>query len=412
MEEVSDISPQDFFTRFVSPRKPCKLSGNLLQCDEMMKWRNFEYLKEKCGKYNVRVEKRCSTKETYGNGNETVMLFEDFLNLVKDENEKVYITTQELLYSEEGMPSLYSPPIDGVLKDFHMTPKLLGNLIPQNFNLWMGYTSPGNPSSSRLHHDFHDNLYVLLKGEKQIVLYHYDYAPYMYTVGSIQKVHENGRINYLGQRPTNADGSDISSNAAYLASLKLDIALKKLEALDDMYDEIDDEIDKALEDVLDAEIADNDFWDDDDSEDVDYGIDDKNISPDYTSCNLFNGSNSDNLKRKLSDSNFNSSTHKIPNNKSDPNNFSQVDLTLSVEKIKENFPLFYSIMDKKIEISLKEGEGLFIPAGWFHEVKSSGTHMAFNYWLHPCCSGVKYCCYETPYGDNDFWLHDWLKRFE
>ena len=118
IEEVTNISPQDFFTKFVHPRQPCKLSSHTLQCDGMMKWKNFEYLKEKCGKYSVRVERRNSTEETYGNGYETDMLFEDFVTLVKDENEKVYVTTQELSYTEEGLPSLFSPPIDGLLSDF------------------------------------------------------------------------------------------------------------------------------------------------------------------------------------------------------------------------------------------------------------------------------------------------------
>ena len=419
IEEVTNISPQDFFTKFVHPRQPCKLSSHTLQCDGMMKWKNFEYLKEKCGKYSVRVERRNSTEETYGNGYETDMLFEDFVTLVKDENEKVYVTTQELLYTEEGLPSLFSPPIDGLLSDFDIIPNLMGNLLTSNLNLWMGYSSPDNPSSSRLHHDFHDNLYILLKGEKKILLYHFDHAPNMYTVGTIDKIHKNGRINYVGQRPTNADGTDISSNAAHIASLNLDKALKKLVNIENcdnsvLYDEIDDEVDKALEGVLDAEIADNDFWDEDDydDDDDDDDIDDENScqSDGDVSENVSVGNGDYNHKRK-SNCNASDNKNKIANSKSDPNNFSLVDLTLSDEDLKAKFPLFYSIKNKKIEVTLKEGEGLFIPAGWFHEVKSSGTHMAFNYWFHPC-GGVKYCCYETPYGDNDFWLCDWLKRLE
>jgi hypothetical protein len=386
-----------------------------------MKWKNFEYLKEKCGKYSVRVERRNSTEETYGNGYETDMLFEDFVTLVKDENEKVYVTTQELSYTEEGLPSLFSPPIDGLLSDFDINPKLMGNLVPINYNLWFGYSSPDNPSSSRLHHDFHDNLYILLKGEKKILLYHFDHAPNMYTVGTIDKIHKNGRINYVGQRPTNADGTDISSNAAHIASLNLDKALKKLVNIENcdnsvLYDEIDDEVDKALEGVLDAEIADNDFWDEDDYDDDDDDDENSCQSNGDVSENVSVGNGDYNHKRK---SNYNASDNKnkIANSKSDPNNFSLVDLTLSDEDLKAKFPLFYSIKNKKIEVTLKEGEGLFIPAGWFHEVKSKSSnkqsidlpgHLAFNYWFHPPSVGND-INFDNPYRSN-FWINDYNSR--
>lgn len=60
-----------------------------------------------------------------------------------------------------------SAPLDRLRGDFPLRPRLAGALIPQNVNLWMGYTKPKKGgSSSGLHHDFHDNLYVLLRGKK------------------------------------------------------------------------------------------------------------------------------------------------------------------------------------------------------------------------------------------------------
>lgn len=58
-----------------------------------------------------------------------------------------------------------SAPLDSLRGDFPLRPKLAGALVPQNVNLWMGHTKSGG-SSSGLHHDFHDNLYVLLRGKK------------------------------------------------------------------------------------------------------------------------------------------------------------------------------------------------------------------------------------------------------
>lgn len=62
-------------------------------------------------------------------------------------------------------------------------------------------------SSSGLHHDFHDNLYVLLRGSKRFRLFPPSSAPDMYVAGRITKVHANGRIVYEGQGDVLPDGS-------------------------------------------------------------------------------------------------------------------------------------------------------------------------------------------------------------
>lgn len=73
---------------------------------------------------------------------------------------------QELGVDAGGRPRLMSGPLDKLKADFPLRPKLAGSLVPQNVNLWMGY-SEGEGSSSGLHHDFHDNLYLLLRGRKR-----------------------------------------------------------------------------------------------------------------------------------------------------------------------------------------------------------------------------------------------------
>ena len=56
--------------------------------------------------------------------------------------------------------------------DFPLKPKIIGNLIPQNINLWMGNSTSTSTTtegtSSGLHHDYHDNLYIVLKGKKKV----------------------------------------------------------------------------------------------------------------------------------------------------------------------------------------------------------------------------------------------------
>jgi hypothetical protein len=62
-------------------------------------------------------------------------------------------------------------------------------------------------STTGLHHDYHDNLYVLLRGCKRFRLFPPSTAPDMYVTGSIKKIYPNGRIVYAGQGDVNADGS-------------------------------------------------------------------------------------------------------------------------------------------------------------------------------------------------------------
>jgi hypothetical protein len=183
------------------------------------------YLRSKAGDEEVRVEIRSSMSERFGKGQEIKMKFADFLDKIEQNEENYYLTTQELSYSAEDQPSIISPPLSQLRSDFPLIPKLMGNLVTQNINLWYG--SSRNASSSGLHHDFHDNLYLVLKGEKSFHLFAPSEHSNIYTVGKIAKIHPNGRINYEGQL-TNADGSDLSASLALQASQRIDLIAGKL----------------------------------------------------------------------------------------------------------------------------------------------------------------------------------------
>lgn len=66
---------------------------------------------------------------------------------------------------------------------------------------------PLSGSSTGLHHDFHDNLYVLLRGRKRFRLYPPSAAPSMYVRGKITRTYPNGRIVYEEQGNVMADGA-------------------------------------------------------------------------------------------------------------------------------------------------------------------------------------------------------------
>lgn len=79
----------------------------------------------------------------------------------------------------------------------------------------------------------------------------------------------------------------------------------------------------------------------------------------------------------------------------DPPSFSQIppsllhldelnnDLRPMMESyLERKFPLSKTIANMGIRVDLKAGDCLYLPAGWFHEVSSSGKHIAINHWFH------------------------------
>lgn len=97
-----------------------------------------------------------------------------------------------------------------------------------------------------------------------------------------------------------------------------------------------------------------------------------------------------------------------------PTNFSQVVTSLPEAELQEKFPLFMNSKVRQLDVTLNEGEMLYLPCGWFHEVtsmnmpgRSSGDdfHLAVNYWFHPP-DGESF---EQPYND-DFWPESWRRR--
>ena len=49
---------------------------------------------------------------------------------------------------KNGCPELYTEPIKSLKDTFPLRPRLMGRLIPQQMNLWMGASSSGIPNHS------------------------------------------------------------------------------------------------------------------------------------------------------------------------------------------------------------------------------------------------------------------------
>ena len=178
LEKISaSISPEDFYKNYVKQRKPVIISGlTQFYKDEfhIHKW-TIDYLKKQAGDCTVMIEKIDRNKpQKYGYKVPKVpMKYGEFLDGIVEGNDRCYMTTQDLEkddtdLDEYGMPRKFcAAPLTRLKSDFPLRPTIAGNLVPYLMSLWQGLTFSG--SSSGLHHDFEDNVYILIRGRKRFL---------------------------------------------------------------------------------------------------------------------------------------------------------------------------------------------------------------------------------------------------
>ncbi|KAI9339665.1 cupin-like domain-containing protein [Obelidium mucronatum] len=332
-----------------------------------------------------------------------------------DEEDDMHDATNENLL--ESFNDFCKAPLPRVLNDIPLRPELLSTLIPQQLNLWMGVAPPEGISSG-LHHDFADNLYILVQGSKRITLIPPSAAPDLDLVGhaDLQVVHENGLISYDW-----SVGSD-GSFAADVARWQFKTAIKEMrEGLKEAEEgkEVDlEELRKAVveakeqlelaeeeeQDVADAleEDEEDDDNDDDDEEPLfkDLPIDDEDGDIEMDVDKL----QDDYDEEEDNDEDVDEDEPPFSFSRIDPDVLHSADATKTYPNLKNV---------TKITFDLKEGEMLYLPASWFHEVRSSpspnsktvGPHLALNYWFHPP-NALNPDDFENPYR-TDFWADQW-----
>jgi hypothetical protein len=421
------FTPVMFFEEYISKRRPVLLipqnSSNSLQLWNLKfhKW-SYDYLREVAGSSKVRIERRSDLKDKFGCGCHSYVPFSNLVSAMENLDQKIYLTTQDLSLTEEGMPAIMGTPCAELYAkgDFPLRPKFMGNLIPMNINLWWGCSSGDGGSSSGLHHDYHDNIYCLIKGRKRFTLFSPKDALNLYTVGEISHVHSNGRINYK-DITTFADGSNETARRAMDADDKVREAELKLNSAMDSGDaeaieQAESELESALDAMVDVEV---DECDDDDEEE-----DDEDDNDGQAATEL-----SDDEDREVK-------------SEGTPVSFSQIkDDMNDWEAVTTKFPKLKNTVKTTVEV--KAGELLYLPSGWFHEVFSLppsskernssnssssssfeegeeggdddgeevvsgggvGEHMAFNYWFHPPDNAD----FDKPYS-SPFWNKEFAKR--
>ncbi|KAK6462951.1 cupin-like domain-containing protein [Scheffersomyces coipomensis] len=305
--------------------------------------------------------------------------------------------------SDQRIKELLQPPLTNLVHHpqvLSIRPQLFSTLIPQQINLWMGNSSlkdteiklnsrdheslglgkyiPGGGTSSGLHHDHADNLYILASGKKRFTLFSPADATKLHTIGSIFKLFNSGIIDY-----------EINENAPNWKHIRDDGAI--------------------LEDIIDWTLE----------NDAVKGEERIKLLNELQSI----------IKQQKKFADF------IPIKKLDPPNFSKIPPSLlhidefPDEKVRRQlidfanryFPGFLQLNNYKVW--LKRGEMLYLPAGWFHEVSSFGdksqgnvneegnqknklsnVHIALNYWFVPPNSTNFKHCYE-----DNYWHQDWSR---
>ncbi|CDR99090.1 hypothetical protein [Sporisorium scitamineum] len=230
---TNTISPADMWTHFISQRRPVVIDG-LLQDPEWKasRWTDLEYLRSAAGDVPVKIEPVHPNAGHFGTSvKRKKVKFSEFLDILEDKESagKWYLTTQYLEQGDEQqqgsqsssakpaksddadsddsnnepeMDSVLPAPTNALSNDFPAKPELLGNLVLQQCNLWLGNSKEGK--SSGLHHDFHDNLYILLSGYKRFLLFPPSAHRYLHPRGFVDRVHPNGLIVYAppGELPS------------------------------------------------------------------------------------------------------------------------------------------------------------------------------------------------------------------
>jgi hypothetical protein len=324
----------------------------------------------------VQVEKRISSKESFGQNRTTErqiqMKMSEFIDKVstkQDEGELLYLSTQqyESPESEDRNDPFQTPTRQLVTaKKIPTTLPWAGNLCLESCNLWMGLSEDG--SSSGLHHDYHDNFYILIQGRKQFRMFSPDTAQLMDTYGYIEKIHFNGVISYKGSE-VRPDGLPLYD---------------KSEAACENNDSDGSNVEE--EEVVVGKGFDYQSSDEDDN-DVDFNEDGED---DFDKIMGDEESEEDNRP-----GDYPGAGNEIAR----PNSFSRINLDDS----KENEDLQKCT---EVVVDLLPGNVLYLPAGFFHCVTSfsntggvSGAsdsnttsaaasttlrpHRAINYWYHP-----------------------------
>eukprot|EP00882_Tetradesmus_deserticola_P027952 GHRQ01031102.1.p1 GENE.GHRQ01031102.1~~GHRQ01031102.1.p1 ORF type:complete len:420 (+),score=173.59 GHRQ01031102.1:80-1261(+) len=384
--DLSSTKPRDMW-KHIAQRQPVVIQG----VDGA--WGKFtdDWLLEEAGDATVVVERRSHGHGAYGQGLKAPMQLKQLIKELQQGNTGLYMSTQEVGVGRDGHPLLYGAPLVQLEGQFPLLQPLMGHMVPQSVNMWMGCAPEG--SSTGLHHDFHDNLYILLRGCKRFRLYPPSAAPDMYVHGKLQRIYPNGRIVYEGQGDVQPDGSDKHDVQLWQARRSADEAAAAASTDPSLAQQADDALEGQLELMLqgggdgfdvDAIGLADDYVDSDEDAFADDPGDDDEASDDQQQRAGKRKGPADTKqlrqqrKKKQKHGKAGPAAASTAGSVAGPTSveppppsFSQVDLSLPEAVLRRQFPRFPGVAAAQ-EVLLQAGQMLYLPAGWFHEVTSFG----------------------------------------
>ncbi|CRH00090.1 cupin-like protein, putative [Plasmodium relictum] len=337
-----NISAEQFYLDYILKRKPCLLRSEYIiskRCNL-----DINFMKENVENLYVELEQKVSN--SFGIGEKKKMKFHKFLSLIEKGNSNYYLNTQYIKENIYGPTDFCNSITRQMINFLPKKLEIMGNLEIYQYNVWLGNNDDKNLKTF-LHHDYHDNIYVLLKGKKIFRIYSPYFAYDLKTNGNIYRIHNNGLITYSPF--IRSDGSHC-----------LDVYKKKI---DKVYNDIN-----TMTEHLNKR---NNF--------IENKIVEKSINKAEKKLNILE----DNiLNYKLYKSKF-----RCKGKKRDdiPNHFCIINTADRKNEV-DIFSDSTDIEQKYIEVYMNEGDILYLPCGWFHEVKSFSRkkyHLAFNYWYYP-----------------------------
>ncbi|CAI8496790.1 unnamed protein product [Hanseniaspora opuntiae] len=157
---------------------------------------------------------------------------DDYVDDFEDGEEDEGEDPQEMI---ERFEDIFQRPMHKLAHKLPLKFLFTGNLILQQINLWMGSSAkvvqfsdkdfenldelnkklPNGYTSTGLHHDHADNIYIPVEGHKRFTLFPPFVAKSLYTVGDVAKIFDNGIIDYKMNEnapnwvTVNANGSQV-----------------------------------------------------------------------------------------------------------------------------------------------------------------------------------------------------------
>jgi hypothetical protein len=364
-QKLSSLPTVEEFQSFVNRREPFVVSfGSLAAMDEGMDWKvkqwidNPDYLIEAVGDEEMVTAEgimksrlqACTANQVdttacgqYGVGlhvRRRQLNFKELMtNHFTDANMSYYLNIQD---AKSGHGP-FRTPLHKVAKDINpYNNSFLEVVMPNitNIQLWKGESLFADQiTTSRLHVDAADNLYFLLQGRKQFTIWAPNFVGYMNTIGPSYGV--------------NKDGLEYQFNTNNFKEFVVKQLRQENKTLEQVFSTASSNDQEGYENNMNYKVLKELL-----SKQLEYLTDDLHFSMLST-----------NPGSTLWDS---QQCYDEVNPSGDGAGMGMTECG------KNRLPIPSAIID------LYPGDLLFLPAGWFHQVKSfSGPHTAVNYWWKP-----------------------------